>query len=71
MGILLGPSHSTDATTLIIKVKKKAKIRNQYTQVPHIEDIYGKLLLFVCGLFRLFVLMLSSHSIFFSHVRNI
>ena len=29
------PSHSTDKTTLIIKVSKKAKIRNRYNQVPH------------------------------------
>ena len=34
-GDFLGPPHSTDKTTLIIKVSKGAKIRNRYNQVPH------------------------------------
>ena len=32
----LGPPHSTDKTTQIIKVNKKAKIRKRYNQVPHL-----------------------------------
>ena len=34
-GDFLGPSRSTDKTTLIIKVSKGAKIRSRYNQVPH------------------------------------
>ena len=35
-GDFLGPPRSTDKTTLIIKVRKGAKIRNRYNQVPHL-----------------------------------
>ena len=35
-GNFIGPPHSTDKTTLIIKKMKKAKIKNQYNQVPHL-----------------------------------
>ena len=39
----LEPPHSTDKTTLIIKVSKGAKIRSPYNQVPHLtQDINGK-----------------------------
>ena len=34
-GDFLGPPHSRDTTTLIIKVKRTAKIRSQYNSVPH------------------------------------
>ena len=30
--------YSTDKTALIIKVRKKAKIRKQYNQVPHLTQ---------------------------------
>ena len=42
-GDFLGPPRSTDKTTLIIKVKKGAKIRSRYNQVPHpTQDTNGK-----------------------------
>ena len=42
-GDFLGPPHSTDKTTLIIKVSKGAKIRSRYNQVPHpTQDNNGK-----------------------------
>ena len=42
-GDFLGPQHSTDKTTLIIKVSKGVKIRNRYNQVPHLtQDTNGK-----------------------------
>ena len=37
-GDLLGPPLSTDKTTLIIKVRKEAKIRKRYNQVPHLTQ---------------------------------
>ena len=44
-GDFLGPPRSTDKTTLIIKVSKGAKIRNQYNQVPHLtQDTNGKVI---------------------------
>ena len=33
-GRLLGPPRSTDKTTLTIKVRKRANIRNRYNQAP-------------------------------------
>ena len=42
-GDILGRPRSTDKTTLIIKVSKGAKIRNQYNPVPHLtQDTNGK-----------------------------
>ena len=42
-GEFLGPPRSTDKTTLTIKVRKKAKIRNRYSQAPHLnQDTTGK-----------------------------
>ena len=42
-GDFLGRPRSTDKTTLIIKVRKRAKIRNQYNQAPHLTcDTNGK-----------------------------
>ena len=42
-GYFLGPPRSTDKTTLIIKVRKGAKIRNRYSPVPHpTHDTNGK-----------------------------
>ena len=35
-GDFLEPPHSTDKTTLIIKVIKVVKIRNRYNQVPRL-----------------------------------
>ena len=35
-GRLLGPPHSTDKTTLVIKVRKVKKIRIRYKQVTHL-----------------------------------
>ena len=37
-GYFLGPPHSTDKTTLIIKVRKGANIWNRYNQVPHLTQ---------------------------------
>ena len=37
-GNFLGPPRSTDKTTLIIKVRKGAKIRNRYNQVSHLSQ---------------------------------
>ena len=43
-GDFLGPPRSIDKTTLIIKVRKRAKIRNRYNQAPHLtQDTNGKL----------------------------
>ena len=42
-GDCLRPPHSTDKTTLIIKVRKRARIRNLYNQAPHLtQDVNGK-----------------------------
>ena len=42
-GDFLGPPRSTDKTSLIIKVRKRAKIRNRYNQAPHLtQDTNGK-----------------------------
>ena len=37
-GGFLGPPHSTDKTTLKIKVSKEAKIRNRYNQALHLTQ---------------------------------
>ena len=34
-GDFLGPPHSRETTTLIIKVKRKEKIKSQNNPVPH------------------------------------